>query len=132
MTSEADFAVTVREWDRAEGLYASAAKLCPDTGAIWINLGAVRMRQGNREGARDAYKSALADYVDDSGRDPADTEASIRRAYVLVLLSRLDDARAVIDKARAKNPDDMRLRGFVGNHELDAMVADPAVKSLTP
>jgi len=90
------------------------------------------MRQGNREGARDAYKSALADYVDDSGRDPADTEASIRRAYVLVLLSRLDDARAVIDKARAKNPDDMRLRGFVGNHELDAMVADPAVKSLTP
>src|ERR1019366_3220942 len=55
VASEADFAVTVREWSRAEGLYAKAATLCPDSGDYWVSLGIVRMRLNDHSGARSAY-----------------------------------------------------------------------------
>ena len=63
MASEADFAVTVKEWSRAEGLYSKAAALCPDTGDLWLNLGVVRMRLG------------------DHGGDPAHIEVGAARSF---------------------------------------------------
>jgi tetratricopeptide (TPR) repeat protein len=132
IVSEADFAVTLREWSRAEGLYARAAQLCPDSGSTWFNLGLTRMRQNNHSGAKAAYKSALADYEDDSAREPSNAQAVIRRAYVLVILGRPDDARSVIAKARSKNPDDRTLRSFTENNSLDSMIADPGLKSISP
>jgi len=131
-SSEADFAVTVKEWSRAEGLYAKAAALCPDTGDYWLNLGVVRMRLGDKGGARSAYKSADAAYRDAADLDPANSKAVIRRIYVLVLLGRADDARSVLDKARAKSPADRLLRSFYENGGLAKMAADPALKSLAP
>src|SRR5271167_4308911 len=64
MMSEADFAVTMKDWGRAEGLYAKAVGLCPDDGNAWVNLGIARMRLDNRAGARTAYKAALSAYGD--------------------------------------------------------------------
>jgi len=55
--SEANFAVTIREWSRAEGLYTKAVKICPDSGDYWLDLGVVRMHLNDRGGARSAYKS---------------------------------------------------------------------------
>jgi Flp pilus assembly protein TadD len=130
--SEADFAVTVKEWSRAEGLFARAAALCPDTGDYWLNLGLVRMRLGNRDGARTAYKSALGAYKDAADLDPANSKAVIRRIYVLVVLGRADEARSVLDKARAKTPADRLLRSFSENDGLSKMIADPGLKSVSP
>jgi hypothetical protein len=56
----------------------------------------------------------------------------LRRAYVLVILGRADEARSTVDRARARFPDDRRLRGFVGSEGVDGLVADPAVKSISP
>ena len=130
--SEADFAVTVKELSRAEGLYSKAAALCPDTGDYWLNLGVVRVRMGDKGGARSAYKSALGAYRDAEERDPADSRSVIRRIYVLVVLGRPDDARSVLDEARARNPGDRLLRSFSENGGLQKMLADPALKSVSP
>lgn len=132
VASEAEFAVTIRDWKRAEGLYARAIDLCPDAGDIWLNLGIARMHLVDHPGARSAYKGALRAYEDAMDREPANSEVVLRRAYVLVLLGRADEARGVVDRARSKHPDDRRLRVFVENKDLDRMVADPRLKAITP
>ncbi len=132
MESEAAFAVELHDWKRAEGLYANAAGLCPDAGDTWLNLGVVRMRLGDRPGARSAYKSSVSAYEAESDRDPTDPKAVLRRAYVLVILGRVDEARSVVDRALAKRPDDRILRSFSDNHGMDGMVADPRLKEISP
>jgi tetratricopeptide (TPR) repeat protein len=130
--SEAAFAVELHDWKRAEGLYAKAADLCPDTGETWVNLALVRMHLGDRPGARAAYQTALSAYEAQSDSAPADSKAVLRRAYVLVILGRADEARAAVEKARAKHPDDRRLRSFAESHGVDGMIADPGLKEISP
>ena len=132
MVSEADFAVTLRDWPRAEGLFTKAAETCPDEGDIWINLGIVRMRMHNPDGARYAYKAALADYRDDFKKDSSDSVPVIRQAYLLVILGRPDDAHSLIDKTYAKYPDNRRLKNFVEVGGLDKIIADPGLKEISP
>jgi len=132
VASEAEFAVTMRDWKRAEGLYAKAADICPDSGDFWMKLGVVRMRLGDRPGARSAYKSALGAYGDDCDKDPANSQAVLRRVYVLVILGRADEARSALDRARSKYPDDRRLRSFVENRGVDGLVSDPGLKGVMP
>jgi Flp pilus assembly protein TadD len=132
VVSEAEFAVTLKDWSRAEGLYAKAAGLCPDQGETWIGLGVVRMRLHNPSGARDAYKSALSAYGEDIKRDPANTVPVIRSASVLVLLGRTDEARSMVDKAFAQHPDDWRLKNFVEMKGVDKIAANPGLKEVSP
>jgi hypothetical protein len=56
----------------------------------------------------------------------------IRRAYVLVLLGRADEARSLVERARSDNPEDRRLRSFIEHDELTKMLADPSVKEISP
>jgi Flp pilus assembly protein TadD len=130
--SEAQFAVTLKDWSRAEGLYTKAAALCPDEGETWTGLGVVRMRLHNPSGARDAYKSALAAYRDDLRRDPSNSIPVLRSASVLVILGRTDEARSLVDEAFAKNPDDRRLKNFVEMKGVDKIAADPGLKDVSP
>ncbi len=130
--SEADFAVTLRDWSRAEGLLAKAAALCPDQGDTWMNLGIVRMRLHNPGGARSAYKSALSAYEADSKRDKASSTSVIRRAYVLVVLGRADEARSLLNRERSDHPDDRRLRSFAESNGVAKMLADPGLKEISP
>lgn len=132
IVSEAEFAVTVKDWARAEGLYAKAAALCPDQGETWVGLGVARMRLHNSAGAREAYKSALSAYSDQMKRDPTDTVSVIRSASLLVILGRTDDARALVAKAYASNPEDRRLRNFVEIKGVDRIAADPGLKEVSP
>jgi Flp pilus assembly protein TadD len=130
--SEAQFAVALKDWSRAEGLYAKAAALCPDQGETWSGLGVARMRLHNPSGARDAYKSALAAYRDDMKRDPSNSMPVIRSASLLVILGRADEARSLVDGAFAKNPGDRRLQNFVEMKGVDKIAADPVIREVSP
>jgi tetratricopeptide (TPR) repeat protein len=132
MVSEADFAATIREWSRAEGLYAQAVELCPDVGDTWVSLGIARMRLGDHGGARQAFKSAASAYKDDSDANPTHSQSVLHRAYVLVLLGRADEARSSVDKAHEKFPEDRLLSEFIDNGTVDKLTADPALKDITP
>jgi len=130
--SEADFAVTIHEYDRAEGLYAAAAQLTPDTGNTWVNLAMVRMRLHKPSDARAAYKSALAAYRQAFKHDRSDTTPVLREAYVLTILGKADDARSLIADMRAKYPDDRTLQAFVDEKGIDRIEKDPGLKEIAP
>jgi Flp pilus assembly protein TadD len=132
IVSEAEFAVTLKDWPRAEGLYAKATALCPDSGETWVRLGVVRVHMHDSGGARDAYKSALSAFKDDFKKDPTNSSAIIRGATVLVILGRADDARSLVAKAYSDHPDDRRLRNFTEMKGVDKIVADPSLKEVTP
>ena len=132
VVSEAEFALTMKDWPRAEGLYAKATALTPDQGETWVRLGVVRVRMKNPSGAKDAYKSALAAFEDDFKRHPDRTASVIRSATILVILGREAEARSVVDKAYAKSPDDRRLRSFIEMKGVDKIIADPGLKEITP
>ncbi|MBI5768199.1 MAG: hypothetical protein HZA93_10415 [Verrucomicrobia bacterium] len=128
LVSEAQFAVQMRDLPRAEGLYAKATALCPDDGKYWVDLGALRARMGNKRAARDAYQSALAAY--ETVKEEEVAQALMQQVYVLALLGREKDARAVLAKAQKKFPDHRAVKGFSAGGQFEKMLADPRFKEI--
>jgi tetratricopeptide (TPR) repeat protein len=129
LASEAEFAASLREWPRAEKLFAEAARIDPDA-AYHMGLGSVRARQGNRAGAKDAYEAALRASERESAREPADSDRWIRRAYMLALLGKPAEGRALLQEAAKRLPQDRRLRAFLADQEFDALLAAPAFRQI--
>jgi tetratricopeptide (TPR) repeat protein len=131
LVSEAQFAVTLRDFARAEPLFSQATKLCPDTGDYWINLGVTRRRLGNKSGAKTAYEGALNAYKEAQDVNPKVSEPHLQQVYVLALLGRVDDARKLLLKVQQKFPDDRIVRSFVENKQLDRIVGDAGFKEIS-
>eukprot|EP01035_Chromulina_nebulosa_P062448 gene62448-85403_t len=138
LVSEAQFALQLKDLARAEGLLTKAAELVPDAGKVWVDLGSVRVRLGKKDTARTAYQAALKAYEDEAAA-PADTKGGplpagaeagpwLQQVYVLALLGRVDDARAVLAKAQKKLPESRAVRAFAEQKQIDKMIADPAFK----
>ncbi|MFI5358128.1 MAG: tetratricopeptide repeat protein [Opitutales bacterium] len=130
LVSEAEFAVNLRDYARAEGLLAQAVAVCPDTPEYWLNLGSVRRRLGNRAGAKDAYEQMLGLARDNYRRNAKDPEPLLQQVYVLALLGRMDEARAALEKAQKDHPDDRSIRAFVESRQLDRLPEDPNFKAI--
>ncbi len=130
LVSEAQFAINMRDYARAEGLFAKAVEACPDMGDYWVNLGAMRKRLNNRSGAEKAYEHAADAFQDAYKLDPKQPELVLQQVYALALLGRIDDARSVLEKARKNHPDNRGIRLFVENRQLDRITEDPAFKEL--
>jgi tetratricopeptide (TPR) repeat protein len=128
LVSEAEFAVTMRDYPRAEGLLAQAVAVCPDTPDYWISLGSTRRWQGNRDGAKAAYGEALKADRDNYRRGPKNAGLRLQEVYVLALLGRMDEARAVLEQTRKDHPDDRNVRMFVENRELEQLPDNPHFK----
>lgn len=128
--AEAEFAITLRDWARAEGLLAQAAALVPDNGAVWTNLGSVRVRLNNKGGAKEAYLKALKAYEDEAAADKAksDPEPWLKQVYVLALLGRTNDGRALLEKTARQFPGQRNVKAFIERKQFDAMLADPNFK----
>ncbi len=129
--SEAGFAITVRDYARAESLLSQAVAVCPDTAEYWLNLGSVRRRLGNRSGAKSAYESALDELERRYKHDGKDSTPLLQGVYVLALLGRMDDAKAMLAKAQKKHPDDRAVRAFVETKQLERLPDDPTFKDIS-
>jgi Flp pilus assembly protein TadD len=139
LVSEAQFALQLKDLTRAEGLLAKAVELSWDAGKVWVDLGSVRVRRGKKDAARTAYQAALKAYEDEAAK-PADAKDGagasagpdvgpwMQQVYVLALLGRVDDARAVLAKAQKKFPESRAVRAFAEQKQIDKMIADPAFK----
>src|SRR5687768_700873 len=129
LASEAQFAMTIREWARAEGLLSKAVALAP-TGDYWLNLGATRVRLSDRAGAKNAYQAALKSFAEDSARRNTVADPWFKQAYVLALLGRKDDSRAMIAKAAKLFPNDIKIRALTDPKEFERMVSSQNFKDM--
>lgn len=130
LVSEAQFALGLRDYARAEPLYAQATDLVPAEPNYWVSLGSARVHLGNKAGAKKAYEGAL-DAVDAAiAKDGKASEPRLQRVYVLALLGRADDARSALAKAQRDLPDDRAIRGFAESKQLDQLLADPGFKAI--
>jgi tetratricopeptide (TPR) repeat protein len=129
LASEADFALTLKDFARAEGLYQQATGLCPDVPQYWENLGVTRRRLNDLNGARAAYRQALAVHEDRyrQARNPADL---LQQAWLLALLGRDDDAATLMRKTISLYPDDARVRQASDPKWLERMHNDPTFKAI--
>ena len=128
--SEAQFALTLRDFGRAEPLLVKATTLCPDTPEYWQLLGAARRRLDNPAGAKQAYGQMLDAARDLYKQDATKSEALLQQVYALALLGRVDDARSLLEKAQKDHPDDRALGAFADGKQLDRILADPAFKEM--
>ena len=129
LASEAQFAVTMQEWSRAEGLLAKAVKVAP-TGDYWLSLGATRLRLNNRAGAKEAYQAALKAYAFDSARKNTVPEPWVKQAYVLALLGRKDESQAMLAKAAKLFPKDTKIRALAEAKEFEKMISSQKFKDM--
>lgn len=131
LASEAEFALTLRDMPRAEKLLTKVTALCPDTGEYWVGLGSLRMRLGDRDGAKSAYQAALGAYEDAAKKEKADGEPVLQQVHVLALLGRVDEARKLLEKSEKKFPNDRLIRDFIQERQLDHLLADPNFKGMS-
>ena len=61
---------------------------------------------------------------------PTDVRPMLQQVYVLGLLGRTDDARAVLAKGQKQFPDDRTVRAFAEGKQIDKMIADPRFKEI--
>jgi tetratricopeptide (TPR) repeat protein len=127
---EGQFALTLRDAKRAEGLFEKAAGLCPDIGDYWMALGTTRMRLGKRSEAKAAYQKALAAFKDEAAEAKADSGPALQQVVMLALLGRADEARVLVKKLPGRFPNDIAVTAFVTGKQLEAMLADPKFKEL--
>lgn len=130
LVSEANFAITLRDLPRAEGLLAKAVVLCPDTADYWLLLGNVQRRQDNRAGAKASYEQALKENKELYRREPKNGVILLQQVYIFALLGRADDAREAQANAQKNHADDRKVRAFVESKELDRILSDPGFKDL--
>ncbi len=130
LASEAEFAVTVKDLARAEGLYRQATELCPDVPEYWESLGVTQRRMNNLAGARTAYRRALEVHADryKLEKNPGDL---LQQAWILALLGRDDEAVSLMKKAAVAHPDDARIRLATDPKWLERLHSDPAFKEIS-
>lgn len=131
LVSEAEFATSIRDLPRAEKLYREAAQLCPDDGSYWLGLGVTCRKAGKSADARKAYERALQTYEDAYDDNPKDASLLMRQMYVDALLGRIDDAKAVLKRARKEHPTNAQVANF-DDANLTRMLADPTFKAMAP
>lgn len=127
LASEAQFAINLRDWARAEGLLTKTVQLVPEADYL-VALGSARVRLGNRAGAKEAYQRALRAYEDLAAVDEKRVEPWLGQITVLALLGRTADSRAVVQKAAKRFPQDSRVKELMDAKAFQAMVSDPGFK----
>lgn len=121
--SDAGMEMLLRNYAAAEKSLAQAAKLNPGFDDYWIDLGKMRVRLGDKSGAKDAYKGALA-ACEAQLKQNADNLRSIdRKVCTLVLLNRADDARAFLAKAAKDFPKNNAIQQLNQMKAVDRFLA---------
>ncbi|MDF3058336.1 MAG: hypothetical protein K0R17_2551 [Rariglobus sp.] len=113
LVSEAQFAMSIREYSRAEELIQRALKLHDDMPEYWVSLGMALRKQENKDGARKAYQKALGLHEDRYEADKRPEELA-QQAFVLALLGKTDEALKLLEKSVKEHPDSAELKKQAG------------------
>ncbi len=130
LIGEAQFAMQIREFSRAEELIQRALKLRDDLPEYWVSLGMARVRQDNSSGARNAYEQGIKLHVAryKKNQEPSDL---MQQAFVTALLGKTDDALKILKQGLKDHPDDEVVKKMADPRGLPRTFQTPEFKQLT-
>ncbi|HVN34176.1 MAG TPA: XrtA/PEP-CTERM system TPR-repeat protein PrsT [Casimicrobiaceae bacterium] len=121
--AQADVLLRMGQPARASGLVADAIKLAPNNSAAWNLRGSIAHIKGDSQ-------AALADYAKAIELDPANLDARVARAGLLLDLGRVDDADKAIAEIRGisrREPRAAYLQAVVASRRNDNDAARAAL-----
>ena len=130
LMSEAQFAMSIREYPRAEELIRRSIKLTDEVPEYWVSLGMTLRKQDNKDEARKAYKRALELHTlrYEISKKP---EELAQQAFVLGLLGKTDDALKVLEKGLKEYPDSPVMKKMADPRGLPSTFKNQQFKDLT-
>ncbi|MBL9201227.1 MAG: hypothetical protein JNL39_12015 [Opitutaceae bacterium] len=129
LQAESQYAMTMKQWSRAESLYERAIKISPEV-EFFHNLGSARMRLQNRAGAKEAYESGIRACDHLAAVKRGSTDPLLKKIQLLALLGKVEEARALQAKIDKEFRQDHAVRAFVDGKKLDALIASPIFKEI--
>jgi tetratricopeptide (TPR) repeat protein len=130
LATEAQTHALLRDYAKAEEALARAVELDPEVSVYWETLGMNRARNGDKTGARKAYKRSLEIEETSAKKTPADVEAQLRQIRPLLLLGRVDEARKLLEKIAKDHAQDARPRQLIEAGAIDTLLADSKFKDV--
>lgn len=129
LVEEAKFAISIREFSRAEELIRRALELHGDKPEYWVTLGMAQRRQDNTAGARKAYDKALAMHVA-RYKEHGQPEELAQQAFVLALLGKTNEALKVLTNGLKAHPDSDVMKKMADPRGLPRTFQTPDFKAL--
>ena len=137
----ANFAASAtKDADKALAFYAAAEKaltqattLNPNNADYWFDLAIARIRTKDKPGAKTAFQNVLSVCKDTSAKDPQNPAWLTKQIRPLIMLGRVDDARALLDKVVKQFPDNAQVRQIQGREKtiIDTLLNDPLLKDFS-
>lgn len=129
LVSEAQFALQIREYARAEELMRRTLKLRDDLPEYWVTLGMAAKQAGHASEARPAYEKALTIHRQRYQETKRPEELG-QEAWVLALLGRREEALQVLATGRKAHPDNEALRKLADPRGLARTFDTPEFKAM--
>lgn len=126
--NDANMENLLRNHAAAEKSLTMATKLNPNVDDYWVELGKARVRLGNKSGATDAYKRALAACDAQLKVTPENPGYIDRKIRALVLLGRANEARDVLAKAAKAYPKNATIQQLNELKAVDLFLNNAQVK----
>ena len=106
------------EYEKARSLSEEAVRVRPDLAEAWVLHGKSCVLEGDTATARKAYERALQLHAERYRTSPEDTNQLVQQVYILFLLHRDSEARALLTQGLEAHPADeglTRLSSGLGN-----------------
>lgn len=129
LVSEAEFALTIRDFARAEKLLVEATELVSDNGSYWVMLGNLAKHNSHLDVAKQAYTAGAKAFAAAYKAEPTSGKLLMRQMYCEALLGHHDQAKKVLKEARAKHLAEPEIKAF-DDAAYDRMLANPNFNEL--
>jgi len=124
-------AEALEHYTAAEKALTQATILDPDNANCWVDLAIARVRINDKSGAKTALKKVISICNANFAKDPQNLTWLIQQIRPLIMLGRIDDARALLDKAVKQFPDNAQVRRIKDMKIIDQLLADPQIKDFS-
>ena len=115
----------------AEKALARAASLNPANADYWFDLGIARIRTKDKAGATAAFKNVISVCASEAAKDPNNAAWLVKQIRPMVILGRVDEARALRDNILKQFPADRQVGVFTDPKAIDRLLEDPLLKQYT-
>jgi len=125
---EASYANFRGDFAAAERALVRAVELDPFNADNWFDLGIARIRIKDKSGAKAAFKEVLSLCKDNAAKEPANAAWLVKQIRPMVILGRVDEARALQKRVLEQFPNDPQVGVFRDPKAIDRLLEDALLK----